>query len=868
MNERPANRFERKTFTTSRLAEFATENELTKQIGHPASLWPIVVVKELVDNALDAAEKAGTAPDITVTVDSDLIVVADNGPGIPAATVRKLANFDSKTSSNAAYVAPTRGQQGNALQSILPMGFVLDGKAGSVVIEANGRAHNIEFTIDPVRRTPSVAIRSEGSAVKTGTRVTVRWPNSPRSPIEDAENEFLRLVLHYVWINPHLSLTAHWFDKEFAAWTAPEPAWSKWKPNNSTSPHWYNPERLQLLMASEIAHAEDNRKPSPSVREFVQQFRGLSSTVKASNICEALGVGERETLADYYRSRTDGVAKLLGAMRALSAPIKPTAMGMIGRTHIEGMLVNADCIADSILYRKVEFEHESLPYVIEVAFGYRNDEGIYFREGFNFTPAIGASPFQLSERLAAAQIETGDPVTVFVHVACPRLDFLDRGKSRVKLPADVSAKLNAMVDAVTAKWTRQKKAEIRESNAYQRRRDAMTRRDKPTTVIDAAYSVMIDAYTAASDDGEGGHLPVKPRQIMYRARGRILAMTGKDGFDDNYFTQKLLVWFMRDHPEETASWDIIWDDRGHFAEPHTDHEIGLGTLPVREYIASFQAPEIRPIAIRGAHVATSGPEGRYSAVLFIEKEGFEPIFKAAGIYERFDLAPMSTKGMSVTAARQLIEELCGVRGLPLFVLHDFDKSGFSIHETLINDTERYEFKTPLERVVEIGLRLDHVEQLGLEPERVVIKPTEKPAARANLRANGATEGEIAFLIDGDQRVELNSLTSRQLVDLVEAALIENGVGKVVPDIETLTETFIAFKRSASARAALEAELARLGDATVEVPDDLETRVRAWLNADDRRRTLTWDAAVRAIVSGAADDPDPDADDDEDDDDEP
>ena len=96
-------------------------------------------------------------------------------------------NFDSKTSSNAAYVAPTRGQQGNALQIILPMGFVLDGKAGSVVIEANGRAHNIEFTIDPVRRTPSVAIRSEGSAVKTGTRVTVRWPNSPRSPIEDAE---------------------------------------------------------------------------------------------------------------------------------------------------------------------------------------------------------------------------------------------------------------------------------------------------------------------------------------------------------------------------------------------------------------------------------------------------------------------------------------------------------------------------------------------------------------------------------------------------------------------------------------------------------------------------------------------------------
>ena len=75
-------------------------------------------------------------------------------------------------------------------------------------------------------------------------------------------------------------------------------------------------------MASEIAHAEDSRKPSPSVREFVQQFRGLSSTVKASKICAALGVGERETLADYYRRAPDGVdapggdAGLVGAGQA------------------------------------------------------------------------------------------------------------------------------------------------------------------------------------------------------------------------------------------------------------------------------------------------------------------------------------------------------------------------------------------------------------------------------------------------------------------------------------------------------------------------------------------------------------------------
>ena len=49
----------RKTFSISRLAEFVSESELVKQIGHPVRDWPLVIVKELVDNALDEAEEAG-----------------------------------------------------------------------------------------------------------------------------------------------------------------------------------------------------------------------------------------------------------------------------------------------------------------------------------------------------------------------------------------------------------------------------------------------------------------------------------------------------------------------------------------------------------------------------------------------------------------------------------------------------------------------------------------------------------------------------------------------------------------------------------------------------------------------------------------
>ncbi len=74
---------------------------------------------------------------------------------------------------------------------------------------------------------------------------------------------------------------------------------------------------------------------------------------------------------------------------------------------------------------------------------------------------------------------------------------------------------------------------------------------------------------------------------------------------------------------------------------------------------------------------------RYQAVLYIEKEGFEPLLAEAGIAERFDLAILSCKGQSVVAARRFVDEVCGIGGgVPLLVVHDFDKYGFEISQRL------------------------------------------------------------------------------------------------------------------------------------------------------------------------------------------
>jgi hypothetical protein len=54
---KPVPALERTTFKTSRLAEFCSRRELVAQTGHQVHDWPLVILKELTDNAIDICEE-------------------------------------------------------------------------------------------------------------------------------------------------------------------------------------------------------------------------------------------------------------------------------------------------------------------------------------------------------------------------------------------------------------------------------------------------------------------------------------------------------------------------------------------------------------------------------------------------------------------------------------------------------------------------------------------------------------------------------------------------------------------------------------------------------------------------------------------
>jgi hypothetical protein len=368
-------------------------------------------------------------------------------------------------------------------------------------------------------------------------------------------------------------------------------------------------------------------------------------------------------------------------------------------------------------------------------------------------------------------------------------------------------------------------------------------------VKEAAEEVMVECYMKVSDNNQ---LPAKVRQIFYVARPLIEDRTDRPlGY--GYFSQTLLPNYIEDHPE-CADWDVVYDDRGHFVEPHTKRIVGLGTLNVRNYLNSIGHLNLEDADFAGAEVTTCGPDGCFGALLYVEKEGFTPLFDRVRLEKRYDLAIMSCKGMSVIAARSLVDKLCGEWSIPLLVLHDFDAAGVLIRDTLENNTRRYTYRHA-PTVIDLGL---HYADIGdLTPEDYTSNISDERLEQAGLDLEA-----IEFL--RDQRVELNAMTSRQLVDFVERKLTEQGISKVVPAPKTLTKTYQMLVKSERLRAAFEEvreELENEAAEPIEVPADLAVQVEKLLQ---ERSDITWHRAVELVVDPDSADPE---DDDEEDDDE-
>lgn len=249
-----------------------------------------------------------------------------------------------------------------------------------------------------------------------------------------------------------------------------------------------------------------------------------------------------------------------------------------------------------------------------------------------------------------------------------------------------------------------------------------------------------------------------------------------DELSYKYFSQTILPDYRREVRELPK---VNYEPRGILYEPHEGgEEVRLGTRSVAEY---------------------NFPDYVFDKILYIEKNGRVDILRAAGVDKRHDMALVGGQGYSTEAIRTLF---AGAEegDYQLFVFHDADPDGYSIARTLREETKRMPDHSV--DVIDIGLNLEDALALGKEPETF----TRRKRLDAAIEL-GLTEVEREHFVGEERkddkgkpywiakRVELNDLSSPQLVEYVERKLEESGIrGKVVPPDDALKKRCEAMYR--------------------------------------------------------------------------
>ncbi len=271
---------------------------------------------------------------------------------------------------------------------------------------------------------------------------------------------------------------------------------------------------------------------------------------------------------------------------------------------------------------------------------------------------------------------------------------------------------------------------------------------------DAVFEAMPEAIAQASGDGA---LPFGVRTLFYKIRPLIAGEVNKE-LQYSYFTPPLVT----EYEEENGPIPgLYYDPRGNMMEPHTGTSVPLGTTAVSGYTI---------------------PEWLFNKVLYVEKEGFGPVFEATKLAERYDMAIMGGKGYATRAAKDLLAA-AERENITVLVLHDCDVEGYEISRTLTEAT-RTSWHTI--DVIDIGLSVADVTAMSLATEGVSMR--KRPPWEFQLRL---TAEEKEFFLTNRLRTEINAMASDQLINFVETKLEEHGLTeKVVPPADVARDKFL------------------------------------------------------------------------------
>jgi len=752
----------RSILSRSLISDYFSITQLPRKLGAEIDSLPLALIKELVENSLDACEEEGIKPEIKVAVqkiDDYLVLrVEDNGPGLRSEAVEKIIDFSRFHSSRHFYKYPTRGAFGNAYKCIIASHYVVADELGIPPIENPLRiiSRGFEYDVGFNRENERATVKTFKSNVSTvGTIVSLKLPILKPDWLKS--EQYVDLIENFSTFNPHSTfIVTTPNDGKGLQYVATSPTLAIKEVRESI--HWFSLSEFQARVEAEIQSKDSNYK----VPDFIQQFRGFSD--KSPNL----------PVKHLHELHGDSslIRELYTWMRMESEPPKPALLDkyVLGRTHFTRL--GATKYASKELNPRFEGGDVYVPSIVEVAIFTEEVSERQVVVAINRSPKV-ESPFRRTVfgvvRLTGSQsiesilesngIRRDSPVRVVIHVVCPNLQYRDDGKTILNL--EPFANLGQIIYDATKGYRRWGKAKAPEG--------------APKNAKKAVCRLLGEAIRLVSSDGKYRY---KQRQLFYVLRQLIDQRYPHIELSYGNLTQEIL-------PDASRAGfnlaGMLKEANSELTEPR-GKTVSLSTDEEENYI-------IYPWRARFA--------------IFSEKRGMIDLLEAERFHDKYDALLYGSQGQPSVATRVNLKrwkKSAEVNQEPfsIFVIHDADVAGHIIARTLREPTDM--MPEHHLHVVDLGLTMVEAVNMGLKPERVVKKPGSKRGESQIPKELVADLpiAELALLIgltssvverkkgNGEPfferyRIELNQLTSEEFLGWLIGKLGSYGVlNKVRP----------------------------------------------------------------------------------------
>ncbi|NEO48358.1 MAG: ATP-binding protein, partial [Moorea sp. SIO4A3] len=455
-------------FSSNREFDFVDLKALGRITGRPAHEWDFYIIKELIDNALDAEEAVWRqnpkqTPILKVKIEffnQTLFVEVSNRTQFPVELIPNIFATDQYTSRKAFVKELTRGALGNALKTLLGIPYALRNRVSGdwkpdqkpLSIICNQKEYLPRYVVDTTNQTITFdyeIIPSKKETEGTIIRVLLDYfeQQKPRT-LDDIKG----LAHQYHCCNPHGNF--QWIvELEGEEWSVEYAANQNWSNKfRGTAPiHWYSMTDFQNLLGAlyrkQVSNQQSYQLSVQTICSYFDGFDNQDGDTENEDLTTTVTrkFGKNTLLVSQFESELS--KKLYKLISDHSPQFKSLRLGCIGLEHIRTVLTSTFSVNGKVFYEIAtdKGDDPSLPFVIEAAVVALKEGSREIETAINFTPTYD-DPFRrcrlytpiqpdavvgLRELLDAYGLDEDTPAIFFLHLICPNVEPSEFSKTEI-----------------------------------------------------------------------------------------------------------------------------------------------------------------------------------------------------------------------------------------------------------------------------------------------------------------------------------------------------------------------------------------------------------------------------------------------------